>query len=82
MKSKFNYWIKLKDGYRPPLQTENETEIHIQLEAENSATAQKMMAKLLEGAPNVKDYSGICVGEVEISQTDSKAPKENRRGHR
>ena len=64
---KFDYWIELKDGYRPPLQTENETEIHIQLEAENRVTAQRIIAKLLEGAPNVKDYSGICVGEVEES---------------
>lgn len=61
---RFDYWIELKDGYRPPLQTEKETEVHIQLEAKNFATAQRMMAKLLEGATNVKEYSGVCIGEV------------------
>lgn len=61
---KFDYCIELKDGYRPPLQEEKETEIHIQLEAKNFVTAQRMMAKLMEGTTNVKEYSGVCIGEV------------------
>lgn len=61
---KFEYWIELKDGYRPTLQEEKETDVRIQLVAKNRATAQRMMAKLLEGAANVKEYGGVCVGEV------------------
>lgn len=61
---KFEYWIELKDGYRPTLQEEKETDVRIQLVAKNRATAQRMMAKLLEGATNVKEYGGVCVGEV------------------
>lgn len=62
---KFDYWVELKDGYRPPCKEEKETEIHIQLKAKNFATAQRMMAKMLEGATNVNQYSGVCIGEAE-----------------
>lgn len=65
---KFEYWIELKEGYRPVMETEEETDLNIQLEAPNFATAQRMMAKLLEGAPNVKQYSGVCIGEVEENE--------------
>lgn len=62
---KFDYKIELKEGYYPLQSLELEKEIHIQLLAENTAMAQKMMAKLLEGAPNVAAYSGMCIDEIE-----------------
>lgn len=57
---KFEYFIELKEGYKPVMQTEEET-IKILIEAENRATADRAIKALLKDASNVKEYDGICV---------------------
>lgn len=58
---KFEYFVELKEGYRPVLQTEEETEVRFVIEAKNRATADRAVKALLKGAENVKEYDGICV---------------------
>lgn len=60
---KFEYVIELKEGYRPVMQLEEETDVRIVIEAKNRATADRAMKALLKGAENVKEYDGCCVEE-------------------
>lgn len=57
---KFEYFIELKEGYKPVMQTEEET-IKILIEAENRATADRAIKALLKDASNVKEYDGVCL---------------------
>lgn len=43
------------------MQTEEETEVRFVIEAPNRATADRAVKALLKEAPNVKEYSGICI---------------------
>ena len=58
---KFQYWIELKDGYTPTMETEKENELSIIIEAKNRATAERMIRKLFKDAPNINDYNGIAI---------------------
>ena len=57
---KFKYYIELKEGYRPVMETELETNICIVIEAKNRATADRAINAMLKDAPNIKEQSGIC----------------------
>lgn len=46
---KFEYRIDLKEGYRPVMQKEEETEVRFVIEAKNRATADRMVKALLKG---------------------------------
>lgn len=59
--SRFEYIVDLNRGYRPVMQTEEETEVRFVIEAPNRATADRAVKALLKEAPNVKEYSGICI---------------------
>lgn len=58
---RFEYWVDLKEGYRPVMQEEEETEVRFVVEAKNRATADRMVMALLKGAANVKEYGGYCI---------------------
>ena len=58
---KFEYCVELKEGYRPVMKEEEETEIRFVIEAKNRATAERAVKALLKDAANVKEYSGICI---------------------
>lgn len=58
---KFKYYVELKEGYRPVMELEEETEISFVIEAKNRATADRMVKALLKEAANVKEYGGFCI---------------------
>lgn len=58
---KFEYYIELKEGFKPVMETELETNISIVIEAKNRVTADRAINAMLKNAPNIKEYSGICV---------------------
>lgn len=58
---KFEYYVELKEGYRPVMQTEEETDVKFVFEAENRATADRAVKALLKNAENVKRYDGVCI---------------------
>lgn len=58
---KFEYYVDLKEGYRPVMQEAEETEVRFVIEAKNRATADRAVKALLKGAENVKDYGGFCI---------------------
>ena len=58
---KFKYYVELKEGYRPVMETGEETEISFVIEAKNRATADRMVKVLLKEAANVKEYGGFCI---------------------
>ena len=58
---KFKYYVELKEGYKPVMQTEEETDVKFVLEAENRATADRMVKALLKNAENVKRWDGVCI---------------------
>ena len=60
MKVMFN--IELKEGFRQTMETYEENEISIVVEAKNYATASRMVRALLKDAPNVAtNYGGVCI---------------------
>lgn len=58
---KFEYYVELKEGYRPVMQTEEETNIKFVIEAENRVTADRAVKALLKDTPNVERYDGVCI---------------------
>ena len=58
---KFKYYVELKEGYKPVMQTEEETDVKFVIEAKNRATADRMVKALLKNAENVKRWDGICI---------------------
>ena len=58
---KFEYYVELKEGYKPVMQTEEETDVKFVIEAENRATADRMVKALLKNAENVKRWDGVCI---------------------
>ncbi len=58
---KFEYYVELQEGYRPAMQTEEETEVKFVIEAKNRATADRAVKALLKNAENVKRYDGVCI---------------------
>ncbi|NBI58313.1 hypothetical protein D3Z53_09575 [Lachnospiraceae bacterium] len=58
---KFKYYVELKEGYKPVMQTEEETDVKFVIEAENRATADRMVKALLKNAENVKRWDGVCI---------------------
>lgn len=43
---KFEYYVELKEGYKPVMQTEEETDVKFVIEAKNRATADRMVKAL------------------------------------
>ena len=60
---KFEYYIELKEGYRPVMETDIEKDIRIVIEAENRVTADRAINAMMKGAPNIKECRGICTEE-------------------
>lgn len=60
---KFAYYVDLKEGYRPTMQDEEETEISFIIEAKNRVTADRAVKAMLKGAENVVEFSGIAISE-------------------
>ena len=58
---KFKYYVELKEGYKPVMQTEEETDVKFVIEAKNRATADRMVKALLKNAENVKRWDGVCI---------------------
>ena len=58
---KFQYCIELKDGYKPTMQGEKENDLRIIVEAQNRATADRMIKAMLSGCNNIVSWSGICI---------------------
>lgn len=58
---KFEYYVDLKEGYRPVMQEEEETEVRFVIEAKNRATADRAVKALLKGAANVNRYGGVRI---------------------
>ena len=58
---KFEYYVELKEGYRPVMQSEEQEEVRFVIEAKNRATADRAVKALLKDAANVKRYGGICI---------------------
>ncbi len=58
---KFEYYVELKEGYKPVMQTEEETDVKFVIEAKNRATADRAVKALLKNAENVKRWDGICI---------------------
>lgn len=58
---KFEYIITLTAGFNPTMQREEETEVRFVIEAKNRVTADRMVSAMFVGAPNVKEWSGICI---------------------
>lgn len=56
----FKYWIQVKEGYKPVLETEKKNEIEIYIKAKNRATADRMIKALTGGNDNIIDIDGIC----------------------
>lgn len=60
---KFGYWVELKEGFKQTSQLEEETDVNFVIEAKNRATADRMVRAMLKDAPNVVEYSGICIDD-------------------
>lgn len=60
---RFKYFVELKEGYRPVMQEEEETDVSFVVEAENRATADRMVKALLKGAENIESYFGACIDQ-------------------
>lgn len=58
---KFEYVIELKEGYRPTMQTDKETEVRFVIEAKNRVTADRAVKAMLKGMDNIRECSGICI---------------------
>ena len=58
---RFKYCVELKEGYKPVMQDEEETEVRVVIEAKNRVTADRAVKALLKDAANVKEYSGFCI---------------------
>lgn len=58
---KFEYYVELKEGYKPVMESELETDIRFVIEAKNRVTADRAVSALLKGAANVKECSGVCI---------------------
>lgn len=58
---KFEYFVELKEGYKPVMQMEEETDVKFVIEAKNRATADRMVKALLKNAENVKSWDGVCI---------------------
>ena len=58
---RFEYWVELREGYQPTMQSEKETEIRIVIEAKNRVTADRMIKAMLGDADNVVSWDGICI---------------------
>lgn len=58
---KFEYIVDLKEGYKPVMQTEEETEVRFIIEAKNRVTADRAVRALLKDAGNVEEWNGICI---------------------
>lgn len=59
---KFEYYVELKEGYIPTMQTEEETDVYFVIEAKNRVTADRAVKALFENATNIKRYDGVCIG--------------------
>ena len=57
---KFEYSIELKNGYKPVMETEMETEINIVIEAKCRVDADRAIKALLR-PDNVNECIGICI---------------------
>lgn len=60
---KIKYFIELKNGYRPICEIEEENEISFVIEAPNMVTGDRMVAAMLNDAPNVIAYERVCIKE-------------------
>lgn len=58
---RFEYVVTLTAGFTPTMQVEEEMEVKFIIEAKNRVTADRMISAMLVGAPNVKEWSGICI---------------------
>ena len=58
---KFEYAITLKEGFKPVMELELETDVKIVIEAKNRVTSDRMIKAMLKGATNIEDITGICV---------------------
>lgn len=58
---RFEYYVELKEGYKPVMQTEEVEEIRFIIEAKNRVTADRAVKALLKNAPNVERYDGVCI---------------------
>lgn len=57
----FEIYVELKEGFKPILVNELETEIRLYIKAKNRATADRAVKKMFENAENVQDWSVICI---------------------
>lgn len=60
---KFKYYVELKEGYIPVMQTEEETDVYFVIEAKNRVTADRAVKALLKDASNVEKYDGVCISD-------------------
>ena len=58
---RFEYYVKLKEGYRPVMQDEEEIAVRFVIKAKNRATADRAVKALLKGSENVDHYDGVCI---------------------
>lgn len=58
---KFKYDIELKEGYKPVLEDEVETEISFVIVAKNRATADRMVKAMFQGSSNIVSFCGISI---------------------
>lgn len=58
---KFEYYVELKNGFRNVLDLEETMELRFVVEASCFANAQRMVKAMLKDAPNVVEFSGICI---------------------
>lgn len=57
---KWKVWITLKEGYKPVMALDLETEMCFEVEAKNHVTASRMVRALTANLANVVEYSIIC----------------------
>ena len=58
---RFEYYVELKEGYKPTMQDEEEMDIRFVIKAKNRVTADRAVKVLLKDAPNVERYDGVCI---------------------
>lgn len=58
---RFEYYVELKEGYKPVMHDEEETDIKFVIEAKNRVTADRAVKALLKDASNVERYDGVCI---------------------
>lgn len=58
---RFECYVELKEGYKPVMHDEEETDIRFVIESENRATADRAIKALLKGASNVERYDVVCI---------------------